>query len=124
MSKPPYRADQVGSLLRPAYLKEARAQFGAGRITREQLREVEDRAIREVIALQEEAGLRAVTDGEFRRAFWHVDFLTGFDGVEATQSDYAVSFKGKGGEVATTSSMLKNQTQPAHHGGSFCFRES
>lgn len=106
MSKPPYRADQVGSLLRPAYLKEARAQFGAGRITREALREVEDKAIREVIALQEEVGLRAVTDGEFRRAFWHVDFLAGFDGVEATQSDYAVSFKGKGGEVATTSSML------------------
>lgn len=104
--RPPYRADQVGSLLRPAYLKEARASFAAGRIEATQLREIEDRAIREVIALQEAAGLLAVTDGEFRRAFWHVDFLTGFDGVEATQSDYSVSFKGKGGEIATTSSML------------------
>jgi 5-methyltetrahydropteroyltriglutamate--homocysteine methyltransferase len=106
MPKPPYRADQVGSLLRPAWLKEARAQFADGRIDREGLREVEDRAIREVIALQESIGMPAVTDGEFRRALWHVDFLTGFDGVEATKSDYAVSFKGKGGEIATTSSML------------------
>ncbi len=56
--------------------------------------------------LQEEAGLRAITDGEFRRAFWHVDFLTSLAGVEATRSDYAVSFKGKGGETASTNSML------------------
>lgn len=106
MPTPPYRADHVGSLLRPAYLKEARAQRAEGRIDAAALRDIEDRAIRDVIAMQESIGLKAVTDGEFRRAFWHVDFLTGFEGVEATQSDYAVSFKGKGGATATTSSML------------------
>lgn len=102
----PYRADHVGSLLRPAYLKEARAAFADGRIDASALRETEDRAIRDVIALQESIGLPSVTDGEFRRAIWHVDFLTGFEGVEATKADYAVSFKGKGGATSTTSSML------------------
>lgn len=106
MPVPPFRADHVGSLLRPAYLKEARAQFADGRIDAAALRTVEDKAILEAITLQESVGLPAVTDGEFRRAIWHVDFLTGFDGVEATKSDYAVSFKGKGGQTSTTSSML------------------
>ena len=71
---PPFRADHVGSLLRPAYLKEAREQAERGEMTREQLRAVEDRAIREVVKLQEEVGLQSITDGEFRRAFWHADF--------------------------------------------------
>jgi 5-methyltetrahydropteroyltriglutamate--homocysteine methyltransferase len=102
----PYRADHVGSLLRPAYLKEARAQFAEGRIDAAALRTVEDKAILEAIALQESVGLPAVTDGEYRRAIWHVDFLSGFEGIEATKSDYAVSFKGKGGATSTTSSML------------------
>ncbi len=106
MTQGPFRADHVGSLLRPDYLKEARAHRAAGAIDAEGLRAVEDRAIREAVVLQEQAGMKAITDGEFRRAFWHVDFLTGFDGVEATQSDYAVSFKGKGGELAQTKSML------------------
>jgi 5-methyltetrahydropteroyltriglutamate--homocysteine methyltransferase len=102
----PYRADQVGSLLRPDYLKEARAQRAAGVIDADALRAVEDRAITEAVAMQEAAGLQAVTDGEFRRAFWHVDFLTSFEGVDATQSDYAVSFKGKGGALSQTNSMI------------------
>jgi len=102
----PYRADHVGSLLRPAYLKEARAQFAEGRIDASALRATEDKAILEAIALQESVGLPAVTDGEYRRAIWHVDFLSGFEGIEATKADYAVSFKGKGGETSTTSSML------------------
>lgn len=104
--RPPFRADHVGSLLRPQYLKEAREQAERGEITREALRGIEDRAIREVVKLQEDAGLQSITDGEFRRAFWHVDFLSGFDGIEWTHGNYAVSFKGADGTVAQTSSML------------------
>ncbi|HEY8580155.1 MAG TPA: 5-methyltetrahydropteroyltriglutamate--homocysteine S-methyltransferase [Beijerinckiaceae bacterium] len=106
MTSRPYRADHVGSLLRPAALIEARAAWSAGRLPAEELRRMEDEAIRAAVALQEEAGLESITDGEFRRAFWHVDFLTSFEGVSATHSDYSVSFKGKGGETASTSSML------------------
>jgi len=72
---PPFRADHVGSLLRPQYLKDARAQRSRGEITRQQLREIEDRAIREVISKQESVGLEGITDGELRRSFWHLDFL-------------------------------------------------
>jgi 5-methyltetrahydropteroyltriglutamate--homocysteine methyltransferase len=106
MALAPFRADQVGSLLRPDYLKQAREQKERGEIPAAQLREVEDRAIREAVALQESAGLSAVTDGEFRRAFWHVDVLEGFDGIIWTHGDYAVKFKGEGGKTASTSSML------------------
>ena len=106
MSRGPFRADHVGSLLRPAYLKGARARREAGAISPEDLRDIEDKAIAGVVTMQEEAGLEAITDGEFRRAFWHVDFLTAFEGIEATLSDYAVSFKGKDGAKAQTKSML------------------
>ncbi|MEJ0070810.1 MAG: hypothetical protein WDO24_21105 [Pseudomonadota bacterium] len=105
-SKPPFHADQVGSLLRPAELHQAREQAAVGAITPAALREIEDRCIRDAVALQEAAGLQGVTDGELRRAFWHVDFLTGFDGIVPTQSDYAVTFKGEHGETANTRSML------------------
>jgi 5-methyltetrahydropteroyltriglutamate--homocysteine methyltransferase len=74
-TKPPFRADHVGSLLRPAVLKQARAQRERGEITAEELKTIEDREIEAVIRKQEEAGLRSVTDGEFRRAFWNYDFL-------------------------------------------------
>lgn len=104
--KIPFRADHVGSLLRPEYVKEARDKAARGDITRDELRQIEDRAIIDAVKLQEDAGLQAITDGEFRRAFWHVDFLSGFDGIEWTHGDYAVSFKGADGTVATTSSML------------------
>jgi 5-methyltetrahydropteroyltriglutamate--homocysteine methyltransferase len=96
----------VGSLLRPPELKEAREQFKSGRIPKEKLKEVEDRSIRTAIALQEAAGLQSVTDGEFRRAFWHVDFLTGFDGIVATQGQYALKFHGEGGAESETRSMM------------------
>jgi 5-methyltetrahydropteroyltriglutamate--homocysteine methyltransferase len=102
----PFRADQVGSLLRPEKLKQARDKAAKNEITPQQLREIEDTCIRDVIALQESAGLQAITDGEFRRAFWHVDFLTGFDGIVWTHGDYAVSFKGDDGKTAHMSSML------------------
>jgi len=78
---PPFRADQVGSLLRPAELHEARARAKAGAISAGQLREVEDRCIRAAVARQEALGLRVVTDGEFRRDFWHLDFLRQLEGV-------------------------------------------
>ena len=105
-SRPPFHGDQVGSLLRPAALQQARAQAEAGTITQAELRAIEDRSIRDMVALQEAAGLQAITDGELRRAFWHVDFLTGFDGIVPTQSNYAVTFKGDHGETANTRSML------------------
>jgi 5-methyltetrahydropteroyltriglutamate--homocysteine methyltransferase len=105
-SRPPFRADHVGSLLRPDALHAARTRRKAGEIDAEELRVIEDRCIRDVVRLQEDAGLQGVTDGEFRRAMWHTDFLTGFDGIEATGGNYAVTFKGEHGEVAATSSML------------------
>ncbi len=82
--KGPFRADHVGSLLRPQELHEARAKAKRGEITQQQLREVQDRCIREVVALQESIGLPSVTDGEFRRDWWHIDFIHGFDGVDLT----------------------------------------
>ncbi len=105
-SRPPFRADHVGSLLRPAELKQARDDFKSKKISREKLREIEDRHIRKAVAMQEAAGLQAVTDGEFRRAFWHTDFLTGFDGIVATQGQYALKFHGEGGAEGETRSMM------------------
>jgi 5-methyltetrahydropteroyltriglutamate--homocysteine methyltransferase len=81
---PPFRADHVGSLLRPAELRAARARARAGAISPEDLREVEDRSIREAVARQESLGLRVVTDGEYRRDFWHLDFLRQLEGVGVT----------------------------------------
>jgi 5-methyltetrahydropteroyltriglutamate--homocysteine methyltransferase len=104
--RPPFRADHVGSLLRPAQLKQARAGFKAGTISRQSLTELENDAIRKAVAMQEAAGMQAITDGEFRRAFWHVDFLTGFEGIEATQGQYALKFHGEGGAESETKSMM------------------
>ena len=78
---PPFRADHVGSFLRPARLHEARKQHADGVISAVQLRAVEDDAVRAVVALQREAGLRSVTDGEFRRATWHMDFVYQIGGI-------------------------------------------
>ncbi|MGH7034161.1 MAG: 5-methyltetrahydropteroyltriglutamate--homocysteine S-methyltransferase [Stellaceae bacterium] len=105
-AKPPFRADHVGSLLRPPEVHEARARKAKGEIDAAALRRVEDAAIRKAVALQESAGLQAITDGEFRRGFWHVDFLTGFSGIVPTQSNWAVKFIGEGGASAETRSML------------------
>ena len=87
---PPFRADHVGSFLRPRELLEARDQAAKGQITREQLRAVEDRAIAEVVMAQEAAGLQSVTDGEFRRTYFHIDFLEQLGGV---QTDIPVTVK-------------------------------
>lgn len=80
---PPFRADHVGSFLRPSYLKDARDQRDRGEINAEQLRLVEDRAITEVVALQQDCGLQSITDGEFRRTYFHIDFLRKLGGVHA-----------------------------------------
>ena len=93
-TKPPFRADHVGSLLRPAALKQARAQRERGEITAEELKTIEDREIEAVIRKQEEAGLRSVTDGEFRRAFWNYDFLGQIDCVEAYLGERKIKFQG------------------------------
>ena len=104
--KPPFRADHVGSLLRPHELKQARESFKNQKISQEKLKEIEDRHIRKAVAMQEAAGLQSVTDGELRRAFWHVDFLTGFEGIVATQGQYALKFHGEGGAESETRSMM------------------
>lgn len=91
---PPFRADHVGSLLRPPRLREARTRRQRGEITAEQLRSMEDECIQEVIAKQESVGLHGITDGEFRREFWHIDFLAGLDGVESYRGGSGIQFKG------------------------------
>src|SRR5215510_7952743 len=91
---PPFRADHVGSLLRPAALKSARAKRERGEITADELKAIEDREIVQVIRKQEETGLKSVTDGEFRRAFWNYDFLGQIDGVEAYLGERKIKFQG------------------------------
>jgi 5-methyltetrahydropteroyltriglutamate--homocysteine methyltransferase len=104
-TKPPFRADMVGSLLRTQPLKEAREKHRRGEISNEDLKAVEDREIRALIKRQEEIGLRAVTDGEFRRAFWHFDFLEHLDGVTSIEADSGMHFQGG---VAITKALRVN----------------
>src|SRR3954467_5698316 len=82
--KPPFRADHVGSLLRPQDLHEARGKNRRGELSDAELQAIQDRDIREVVQMQEALGLQAITDGEFRRDWWHIDFIHGFDGVDLT----------------------------------------
>jgi 5-methyltetrahydropteroyltriglutamate--homocysteine methyltransferase len=96
---PPFRADHVGSLLRPARLLEARAARAEGRISAEQLRLAEDEAIRAAVHMQEEIGLRGVTDGEFRRATWHLDFIDQIGGVERSDGEMRSEFQSDRGPV-------------------------
>ena len=91
---PPFRADMVGSLLRTAPLKAARAQHEQAAITAGELQAIENQEIRKIVRRQEEIGLQAVTDGEFRRAFWHFDFLEHLDGVEGYWADHGIQFQG------------------------------
>ena len=91
-TKPPFRADHAGSLLRPAALKKAREQRAKGEMTPAQLKDIEDREIERVIRKQEEVGLQSITDGEFRRSWWHLDFLWGLDGIEKHVMDTGIAF--------------------------------
>jgi 5-methyltetrahydropteroyltriglutamate--homocysteine methyltransferase len=93
-TKPPFRADHVGSFLRPATLKEARAKRETGAITAAELTRVEDREIENIIAKQQAIGLELATDGEFRRSWWHFDFLGMLDGVELYESEQGIQFRG------------------------------
>jgi 5-methyltetrahydropteroyltriglutamate--homocysteine methyltransferase len=85
----PFRADHVGSLLRPQGLHEARAKNRSGELSDADLRKAQDQHIRDVVKLQQDVGLQSITDGEFRRDWWHIDFLHGFDGVELTAPQYS-----------------------------------
>src|SRR5712691_7872472 len=96
---PPFRADHVGSLLRPPELLRARAERDAGRISVEELRAEEDAAIRELVRMQQEVGLLGVTDGEFRRGSWHMDFMYQIGGVAKTDQTLRIQFRNEAGPV-------------------------
>ena len=93
-TKPPFRADHVGSILRTAPVKDARAKHEKGAISAAQLKEVEDREIEKIIRKQEEIGLKLATDGEFRRSWWHFDFFGMLDGVRIYELDHGIQFQG------------------------------
>jgi 5-methyltetrahydropteroyltriglutamate--homocysteine methyltransferase len=104
---PPFRADHVGSLLRPASVLAARDDFAAGRITAQQLRAVEDEAIAGAVAMQRSAGLRSATDGEFRRASWHMDFIYQIGGISKAPGNLAVKFHSPAGDIEFTPAALR-----------------
>jgi len=106
-SRPPFRADHVGSLLRPARLLTARQDRAAGRISAEELRAVEDDAIREVVRLQESIGLRTATDGEFRRTSWHMDFIYQLGGIDPADEKLTVEFFNEAGKLEFQSAALR-----------------
>ncbi|WP_432849295.1 5-methyltetrahydropteroyltriglutamate--homocysteine S-methyltransferase [Amycolatopsis sp. CA-161197] len=97
--RPPFRADHVGSLLRPPVLRDARRRHSAGEITAEQLKAVEDDAIRDVIKMQKVAGLSSATDGEFRRASWHMDFIYSLGGISQSDERLHVKFHNLAGDL-------------------------
>ena len=105
--------DYVGSFLRPAELKAARADFAAGKITADDLRQVEDRLITELVAKQKAAGYPVVTDGEYRRAYWHLDFMWGFNGVEEIELEHGYQFHGQ--ETAPGSIALTGKIDGHNH---------
>jgi 5-methyltetrahydropteroyltriglutamate--homocysteine methyltransferase len=105
---PPFRADHVGSLLRPPELLQARDDFAAGRITAEQLRAVEDTAIASVVRMQRDVGLQSATDGEFRRTTWHMDFIYQLGGIDSAKDEnLKVQFFNQDGTLEFTSAALK-----------------
>jgi 5-methyltetrahydropteroyltriglutamate--homocysteine methyltransferase len=104
---PPFRADLVGSFLRPPELLEARRRFAAQQIDADALKEAEDKAIRDVVALQEELGFQAATDGEFHRTSWHMDFIYQLGGITRTDEQLQVAFKNAEGTTSFTSAALR-----------------
>src|ERR1700749_2411040 len=104
---PPFRADHVGSLLRPRKLLDARDRFAGGEISAEQLRAVEDDAIRDVVAMQRDVGLQSATDGEFRRASWHMDFIYQLGGVTKAPGQLAVKFRNQAGNIEFTPAAMQ-----------------
>src|SRR5258706_1936365 len=106
-TRPPFRADHVGSLLRPETVLRAREDRAAGRIPAEQLRAVEDDAIRDVVRMQEEVGLQSATDGEFRRTSWHMDFIYQLGGVRQADEKLTVQFYNESGTLDFASAALR-----------------
>jgi 5-methyltetrahydropteroyltriglutamate--homocysteine methyltransferase len=105
-TKPPFRADHVGSFLRPREVIDARERLAKGEITKADLRKVEDAAIRDIVKFQEDLGLEGITDGEFRREYFHIDFLEQLDGVE-THTGFTAQFHTKKGDVGFAPPVLK-----------------
>src|SRR3954452_7271495 len=103
---PPFRADHVGSLLRPPALLDARARHAAGELPDEALRAAEDSAIPDVVSMQQEVGLQTATDGEFRRTSWHMDFIYQLGGVDRTDEKLMVHFRNEAGELDFESAAL------------------
>jgi 5-methyltetrahydropteroyltriglutamate--homocysteine methyltransferase len=112
-TKPPFRADHVGSFLRPATLLDARERSRKGEISSTQLRIVEDAAIRDIVRFQEDLGLQGITDGEFRRTYFHIDFLERLAGIE-TKGGIAVSFHSAGGNIDFAPPVMQI-TGPVRH---------
>src|SRR6185312_8265772 len=106
-TKPPFRADHVGSLLRPKSLLDAREAAKAGRLSAAELRHAEDEAIKDVVRMEEEIGLQGVTDGEFRRGSWHMDFLYQVGGVTKVQDNLKVRFHNEKGDIEFTPAALR-----------------
>ncbi len=105
-TSPPFRADHVGSLLRPPELHEAREAHAAGKLDDEGLKAAEDAAIDEIVRMQEEVGLQSVTDGEFRRATWHMDFIYSIDGISRAPGNLAVKFHNAEGDIEWTPAAI------------------
>lgn len=106
-SRPPFRADHVGSLLRPRYLLEARERAKTDAQEAARLRELEDQAVREIVAMQEEVGLKGITDGEARRGSWHMDYIYQIGGIEKVSSEIKVQFHNAQGDIDFTPSGLR-----------------
>ena len=127
-TSPPFRADHVGSLLRPPLLLQAREEFAAGRITAADLRAVEDEEIPAAIRMQEEVGLQSATDGEFRRASWHMDFIYALGGVSKAPGHLAVKFRNATGEIEFTPASIvvdgKLRIEDTIFGADFSFLKS
>jgi 5-methyltetrahydropteroyltriglutamate--homocysteine methyltransferase len=105
-TEPPFRADHVGSLLRPPELLRAREESAQGRMSADELRGVEDDAIREAVRMQEDVGLQSATDGEFRRASWHMDFIYQLDGIDQADEQVKVEFHNEQGDLEFTAAAL------------------
>src|SRR6266481_2250029 len=106
-TSPPFRADHVGSLLRPQRLLQAREDFAVGRISAADLRSVEDQVIPGAIKMQEEVGLQSATDGEFRRASWHMDFIYSLGGISKAPGNIAVKFRNASGALEAGFAALR-----------------
>jgi 5-methyltetrahydropteroyltriglutamate--homocysteine methyltransferase len=109
----PFRFDYVGSFLRPAKLKEARQQFAEKKISADELKAVEDTCIRELVAKQKKAGYHVITDGEFRRSYWHLDFMWGLEGIEHIELDHGYHFHGE--ETTHGSCAVTGKIGGHHH---------